>query len=126
MKKLIAIVFCTFYLAAASGININLHYCGSKLKSVSLFDKKDDKGCCKKKNKKCCHQKTTFVKVKDNHQSGNTVYINFNIFKVPVSFLPRLIFSIANATANYQALNYHAPPPSYHNPIYIKNRVLII
>jgi acetyltransferase-like isoleucine patch superfamily enzyme len=126
MKKIIAILFCTFYLAAASGVTINLHYCGSKLKSVSLFENKDDKGCCKKKNKKCCHKKTTFIKVKDNHQSGKTVNFTFNTFKIVAAVLSTHPFSIADVTTHYHISNYHAPPVVYDNPIYLKNRVLII
>ena len=128
MKKLLIILFATFYLMLTSGLNISLHYCGGKLKEVSLFSNGNEDGCCgtKKKSKGCCKEKTAFIKVKDNHFGGN----NVKIFNSPIKSIPppvfNQLFEIQKADIAYTVLNYHAPPVLYDNPLYLKNRVLII
>ncbi len=128
MKKSLIILFASFYLILASGLNVSLHYCGGKLKDISLFSNGNEDGCCgtKKKSKGCCNEKSTFIKVKDNHFSGN----NLKVLKSPIKAIPAPVFNqlfiIQNAEISYTALNYHAPPVLYDNPIYLKHRVLII
>ncbi len=112
----------------ASGLSISLHYCGGKLKDISLFSISNEDGCCgnKKKSKGCCNDKTTFVKVKDNHFAGNNVKVlNSSVKSIPATVCHQL-FEILNAEIAYTALNYHAPPVWYDNPIYLKHKVLII
>lgn len=113
----------------ASGVTISLHYCGGKFKRVSFLDTGNEDGCCgtKKKSKGCCNEKTTFVKVKDNHQSSDKVNLTFNVFKVLLdAVFPTQVFEIGNKTDSYFVSNYHAPPVLYDNPLYLKHRVLLI
>jgi len=128
MKKSLIILFASFYLVLASGLSINLHYCGGKLKDISLFSTSSEDGCCgnKKKSKGCCKEKSAFIKVKNNHFAGN----NVKVLNSPVKSIPAAIFhqffEIQNAEIALTALNYHAPPLLYDNPIYLKHRVIII
>lgn len=128
MKKSLIILFASFYLMLASGLSISLHYCGGKLKDISLFSNGNEDGCCgtKKKSKGCCNEKTAFIKVKDNHFGGN----NLKVLNSPVKSIPAAVFhqlfEIPNTEIPYTALNYHSPPVLYDNPIYLKHRVLII
>lgn len=130
MKKCIIIIFSLFYLTLASGITVSLHYCGGKFKSISFFDiGVDESGCCgnKMKSKGCCDEKATFIKVKDNHHSSNTVNIVYNHFKILDAVLPINIFKFPKeSNVAYCTLNYHAPPVLYDNPLYLKHRVLLI
>ncbi|MEO6302559.1 MAG: hypothetical protein ABIP51_05265, partial [Bacteroidia bacterium] len=104
------------------------HYCGGKLKDISLFGTGNEDGCCgnKKKSKGCCNEKSAFIKVKDNHFGGN----NVKVFNIPIKSIPPPVFNqsfqIQNADISYTALNYHSPPVLYDNPLYLKHRVLII
>ena len=128
MKKSLIILFASFYLILVSGLNVSLHYCGGKLKNISLFSNGNEDGCCgtKKKSKGCCNEKTAFIKVKDNHFGGD----NIKVLNSPIKSIPAAVFSqlfeIPNTKISYTALNYHAPPVLYDNPIYLKHRVLII
>jgi hypothetical protein len=129
MKKFTIILFAFFYLTVTSGIAVNIHYCGGKIKTVSLFAKGDtEKGCCgsKKKSKGCCKDKKSFHKVKDNHKSSNCVvlkHIGFNLYQAPAPM--HINYSYVKDVEQF-VLNYHAPPVIYDNPLYLKNRVLLI
>ena len=81
MKKSFIILFTSFYLILASGLSISLHYCGGKLKDISLFSSGNEDGCCgsKKKSKGCGNEKSAFIKVKDNHFAGT----NIKVFNSP-------------------------------------------
>lgn len=127
MKKLGIILFLVCYLFSASGFSINLHYCGGKIKNVSLFHT-DEEGCCKGKMKKagCCKEKNVSVKIKDaqSHQSALQVPdLKFTslIFIAP----PNAVFADRIFLSQIIPLN-HAPPDLYQAPPYLKNRVLLI
>ena len=128
MKKSFVILFAMFYLALASGLNVSLHYCGGKLKNISLFHNTDEKGCCgnKKRSKKCCHEKSSFIKVKEDQFASPAIKFTNN----PVKSLPPIIFNeqfvIHKSTIASASLNNHSPPVFYDNPLYLKQRVLII
>lgn len=128
MKKSIIILFSLFYLTAVSGVTVSLHYCGGKIKSISFFDKKGNDCCCgnKKKSKNCCNQKSTFIKVKDNHHLSSSIDVNSSYFKIIATVFPTPVFEIPNAHTYYHTLNYHAPPVLYDKPLYLKHQVLII
>ncbi|MEO6904060.1 MAG: hypothetical protein ABI315_13075 [Bacteroidia bacterium] len=129
MKKSLIILFASFYLMLASGLNIRLHYCGGRLKYISLFSTGGESDCCgiKMKSKNCCNEKSVFIKVNDNHFGGNYVNSLNNPVKsiAGVTFIQ--LFEIKNSSTPYTLLPYYAPPPAlYNNPIYLKHRVLII
>ena len=128
MKKPLIILFASFYLMLALGLKISLHYCGGKLKSISFFCKGNEDGCCgnKEKSKGCCNEKSTFVKVKDNHFAGNNLKVlNSSVKSIPAAVFHQL-FEIQNTAIAYTVSNYHAPPVCYDDAIYLKNRVLIL
>lgn len=127
MKKFLVIFFSIFYLTSTSGISINIHYCGGKIKHVSLFNS-SEKGCCgkKKMSKKCCKDKVSYFKVKDNHQSNQSSKIIAPTSKITPAVLPIFKFDRHIVYTNVPVLNYHAPPVSYDNPLYLKHRVLLI
>ena len=129
MKKSLIILFASFYLILASGLSVSLHYCGGKLKDISLFSTSNENGCCgnKKKSKGCCKNKTAFLKVKDNHEA-NTLLKAPSPTKLTVD-APAIILNYYVYADNVLDLviNYHAPPVVlYGNPLYLENRVLLI
>lgn len=128
MKKITIILLTFFYFTVASGITVNMHYCGGKFKQISLFHPVNDNGCCgsKKKSKGCCNNKTTFIKVKDNHNLNKNVNLTFNQFKILTPFTSTQLFANLFKSDFYLKLDYHSPPLLYNNPLYLKYKVLII
>lgn len=78
MRKFLIFTILIVYTGLASGINVQLHYCGGKLKSISLLGHHDENGCCgnKMKSKDCCANKHSFLKVKDSHHVSSILKIN--------------------------------------------------
>ena len=128
MKKITIILLTFFYFTVASGITVNMHYCGGKFKQISLFHPVNDTGCCgsKKKGKGCCNDKTTFIKVKDNHNLSENVNLNFNYFKILTPITSTQLFTNLFKSDSYLKFYYHSPPLLYNNPLYLKYKVLII
>jgi len=127
MKNSFLICFSALYLFTGSGLVFHFHYCGSKLKTISLNSKHDEEGCCgsKKKSKRCCQEKAASIKIKDSHH-------HITHQKVPSSFqvndfcFNTTLFNFAKRIGLTIAPNYHAPPITNHTPIFIYIRVLLI
>ena len=124
MQKFLVIFFSMLYLTVTSGITVNLHYCGGKLKTVSFFSN-NEKGCCgtKKKSKGCCKDKTKLIKVEENRKvteaSNPTVHL--------VALLSsQLLFNLSNDNSVDIISKYYSPPVLYDNPLYLKHQVLLI
>lgn len=117
-----------FYLMVTSGISMNLHYCGGKLKKVSFFHNVTEKGCCgtKKKSKGCCKDKKSFHKVKDNHKLSNCITLKPNNDSYSATIIPTQFTYTDIKSLNKIELHNHAPPVIYDNPLYLKYRVLLI
>ena len=127
MKFFASILFCFLYLTSTSGITLNAHYCGGKVKHISFF-KKSEKNCCgkKKMKKNCCKDKKNSFKVKDNHESGSFLKLK----NTPLEYNNAVIlikFSFNSIIINkYFIYYYHYPPVFYDNPLYLKNQVFLI
>jgi hypothetical protein len=128
MKKITIILLTVFYFAVASGITVSLHYCGGKFKEFSLFHSSNEEGCCgsKKKSKGCCNEKTTVIKVKDNHNPSNSVYLANNYDKIICNAIPLQLITISSISVSYYRLKFHSPPVLYDNPLYLKHKALLI
>ena len=127
IKKVTIIFLSVFYLVFASGFILNSHYCGGKLKKTSLFASNEN-GCCgsKKKSKGCCKDKTTVIKVQENHQATKVAQVNNPTTHLVALVSQQLLFIINCCGEVKVASNYHAPPVIYDNPLYLKHRVLLI
>ncbi len=128
MKKILILLFSFFYLVLTSGMILNFHYCGGKIKSISLFSSSDEVGCCgsKMKSKNCCKDKTAYVKVKDNHNSNP--FLKFITFKGQMLeiAIPSYLLAFQYSLQVERIQNYYPPPVLYDNPLYLKHKVLII
>lgn len=130
MKKSALILLALFYLIISSGIAVSVHYCGGKLKYFSLFKAANENGCCgkKKMSKRCCENKTTFVKVKDNHQLGSKISIPDN--KSIEQLLAR-DFSVNNyfpvsCFERFAVPDSHASPDIVSCPTFLLNKSIRI
>ena len=128
MKKFVVIFFSIFYLVSTSGMSLNVHYCGGKIKHVSFITTNNEKGCCgkKKMSKKCCKDKVAYFKIKDNHKSNQVAKIANPSSKLISAVLPSVINCTYVSSFYTTVQNYHAPPVIYDNPLYLKHRVLLI
>lgn len=128
MKKILIIVLSVFYLIIVSGITLNLHYCGGKFKHIALFDNADIDGCCgsKKKSKGCCKDKTTVVKVEDNHQITKVAQVSNPTIHLIATVSTQLLFNCPITSGVTITSNYLVPPVLYDNPLYLKHRVFLI
>lgn len=128
MKKIFLICLSFLYLTTVSGITLNFHYCGGKLKLVSLYHSDSEKGCCGKKMKKdrCCNDKTTSFKLKDSHNYSPSSKVPPTFTKFIVSNIPVFTFTFINTGKSFIVPDCHAPPVFYDNPLYLRNRVLLI
>jgi hypothetical protein len=128
MKKFALIAFSIFYLTIISGVNLNMHYCSGKLISISIAQTSNEIGCCgvKKSSKGCCHDQSTFIKLKEKHVQSSDLKMSVNIIS-SVLITSEFNVLINEVTSKSEiATNYHAPPPNYKIPLFIKNRVLVI
>lgn len=123
MKKIFSIFLSVIFLASAMGVTINSHYCGMKLKSVSL----SSKGCCCKKNikmpKDCCKNEIKYVKITDDYSpSADFHFVKADIFPLPLffAFIPKAspgLFSVIS--------NNHSPPPKFADKVIAFRSILI-
>ena len=127
VKKFVVIFFSIFYLISSSGISLNVHYCGGKIKHVSIINA-NEKDCCgkKKMSKKCCKDKVAYFKIKDNHKSNQFAKVVTPSVKLINAVLPTTSVDFYVNSVHSSIQNDHAPPVIYDNPLYLKHRVLLI
>ena len=117
------------YFVVSSGFTINRHYCGGKLKTVSLFNQ-TEKGCCgsKKASKGCCHDSKSFIKVKDVHKSNNSVLISKQLKIADFNYLGYSLLSVIYSSGKTDIISEKVPdPPILYKPqIFIELHSLLI
>lgn len=129
MKKILIFTMLFIYTVSVTGMNIQFHYCGGKIKSVSLLHHEDsEKGCCGKKMKsgKCCHDKTTTFKIKDSHSYSPSSKVPQSIAKYYVSNVPEISLYFISKNESYIIPDCHAPPVLQDDPLYLRYRVFLI
>ena len=128
MKKTLVIFLSILYLIIVSGGTYNMHYCGGKLKHITFLNYGDADGCCgsKKKSKGCCKDKTTVIKVEENHQVTKVAQINNPTIHFLATVATQLLYSLSISTETNRPSYYYGPPVLYDNHLYLKHRVLLI
>ncbi len=134
MKRFIAIPFLVLYLVAVSGAMVQIHFCGSKVSSWAVNEKR--KSCCCDSggmNEKsaeglsvnadndCCKDKIITLKIAQDQQHATGAQLQLQ--DLQIAYLPQLFFStpvvslpIQNEEPAYQA---NAPPGRWQNiPLY--------
>lgn len=111
MKKAASILFSLIFLASTLGMTINSHYCGMKLRSVSLVEKSC---CCKNKpaeKKGCCKNEVKYVKITDDYSPAS----GFQLAKTdiaPLEFSFAFPSAICPLTYSIRS-SVHSPPPKF-------------
>jgi hypothetical protein len=109
-------------------VSVNIHYCGGKFKSISLYSKADESGCCGHKEEKqgCCDDKTEWLKIKDDHQKNFSISLSCDSYKVLKFVTPSDDLAFIGKPLKPTYYNYHSPPFLYEAPLYLRNKVLLI
>lgn len=127
MKKAFIAILAILYLAVASGVEMNIHYCMGEIASVDYG--KSEKGLCGKcgmeSKKGCCEDETTLLKIQDSHQSSQLSWA-FQLSVAEPAIFPVFqdYFGYNSRYCFDQPAN--GPPPGSNIPIYIKNNVFRI
>ena len=90
MKKLTVAILAIYYLAIASGITVNFHFCMDELASVSIYGGEAEQcarcGMKMHKANSCCHDEIETVKLQDDHQKATAV--EFEIAAIHPPYFP--------------------------------------
>ena len=128
MKKAAAAILLTFYIAASSGIVMNLHYCMSRFDSFQLGSSKSEVcgkcGMHTSTSGGCCHNQVKTIKLQDDEQVSS---ISFKFNSQTIANLPALYFinEAVYTGINKLSFNNHSPPLSKQNT-YLQNCVFRI
>ena len=97
------------FLVSTIGLTINSHYCGMKLRSVSLLQQ----GCCCKDKTgmkdDCCKNKINYVKVVNDYTPASELHLSktdASPIVLRFSFVPKSLFLSA-----FEISTNHSPPP---------------
>jgi hypothetical protein len=127
LKKVLSILFVLIYLIPTVGIPINAHYCGGKLKSISILKFTSKCSCGKKPMKKnCCKNKTSILKIKNSHNFTKNINLNF---LQPIKFIISQ-FTIQNTLFSEIIFEKNflldSPPPQKTGELYLLYNLLLI
>ncbi len=123
MKKSGIILLTIFYFIVATGFAINIHYCGGKLKDISLTQ---NDGCCcgsKKKAKGCCEEKTVVCKIKNNQETTVKAVVPTIPHKQIVASYVLINFLTYQSVDAFEIKTNKTPPPDpYSDPVFLLNK----
>ncbi|WP_276484392.1 HYC_CC_PP family protein [Paraflavitalea pollutisoli] len=128
MKKAIIAILAILYVTVASGVVVNVHYCMGKIASVDYgYDNHDKCGKCGMSGKKkgCCHTEYKLVKLDDEHRLAEAQMA----FLAAPALLPATNSEFPEPPAGeqtYLARQYHSPPDTRSNAVYLRNCVFRI
>lgn len=128
MKKTIIAILAVLYMTIASGVVVNVHYCMGRIASIEYgYDDHDVCGKCGMKDKKgCCHTEYKLVKLQDEHRVANKVQMDFPPLVADLPVQASLIEVPPSGIDRGLARQYHSPPDTRSNTVYLHNCVFRI
>lgn len=128
MKKAASSILLIIYIAATSGIAINLHYCMNLFDSFQIGASKTEIcGKCGMHTEDangCCHDEVKIIKLQDDQQSASLNYQFVSpeaLIENPVPFVTEPVI----ITGEKFSVNNHSPPLSKQDT-YLQNCVFRI
>lgn len=116
LRKFSNIIIALLLIITTSGFTISMHYCGTKLVSVSVDNKAQS--CCNDENGHCCHDVTEYFRLKEDFITS-FVQFNFeNIFPVELANIPTLLsehLCKAESTGDLFIIADSSPPLKVHS-----------
>lgn len=80
MKKLLVIIISLLYLTGIAEVSFSFHYCGKKMKYVTLFKAQEKPSCCAKRandhGHNCCDDKEVKPDIGDQHHAKAKVFLS--------------------------------------------------
>ncbi|MEP6676448.1 MAG: hypothetical protein ABJA78_14905 [Ferruginibacter sp.] len=128
MKKIIIGITALIYLAASSGIVMEIHHCMGKISGVDFFATAAENKCGKcgmKEKKGCCQDEFKIYKLQDTHKNV-TNNIEFNaaaVLALPSYGNQDVTFSLQKISL---ALQNHSPPDLSGPSLRVRNCVFRI
>lgn len=128
LKQAFCILFSFLYLTSSAGINLNIHYCGGKVKNISFLHT-NEADCCgvgMEKKKNCCKEKAVSYQFKADQNKAE-----FSVLKTSVKkIISVLIFGTNTKTTFFPVATvtyaWHDPPDPNSSGKYILHRVFRI
>jgi hypothetical protein len=128
MARIFTILFAGFYLLLATGFNVSAHWCGKKIRFVSIDSPHEKKCPCGKKMRPgCCKDVHAYLKIKDTQKVSSQVILPANSFvkALTVMGFPKSEKLFAQVEI-FDIANYHAPPFKTKLPSYLRGGILRI
>ena len=128
LKKALVILISILYLIPVVGFSLDLHWCGKKVKVVSVNAAHETKCPCGTEMPfDCCKDVHLNVKVSDSQKCSkhisNPKQIHFNLLP---NFVILAIGEPASQVEVFDFSSYHAPPFKSKAPVYITNSIFRI
>lgn len=122
MKKVFSIFIVIVFLTSAMGLTINAHYCGMKLRSVSLTEKDC---CCEavpaEEKDDCCTNEIKYIKITDIYSPAS----QFQAEKVDIALALGCFVFPSSLVIRTSYFAFQSPPPKFSDPV-IAFRTLLI
>ena len=122
MKSILLLLFTGWFTLLSTGVNINAHWCGSKVASVRLFGSKAESCKCSKKkaakNKSCCSTSAAYFKIKDHFTASENCTPPL-VFSTTLFFANKLICLYGAHTIPVESFISSKAPPSLFQSIYL-------
>lgn len=122
MKSFLLLLFTGWFTLLSTGVNVNAHWCGSKVASVGLFGSKAESCKCSKKkaakNKSCCSTSAAYFKIKDNFTASENCTSPL-VFSTTLFFADKLICLFSAHTISVESFISSKAPPSLFQSIYL-------
>ena len=135
MKQIVAIILIPIYLLLTTGIQVDRHFCGGELASVSYFFGKTSCACGDEVlEMDCCEDVSETIALEDDQQTSFYAFYfdgSGAAFALPARISPLFAFTAEMKLRHAAAFKLLHPRPALEEPpsafpIYLKNRNLRI
>lgn len=125
MAKIATVLFAFFYLLVATGFNLSAHWCGNKIRFVSLDSPHEKKCPCGKKMRPgCCKDIHAYFKITDTQKAASKVALPSYNFVKAITFASPQSERLFQQVLIFDITNYHAPPFKTKLPVYLTSGTL--
>lgn len=129
VKTILVYSLAVFYFLISVRLTANVHYCGGKIKNISIVGFTEHKSCCagKPMKKGCCEDVQLCFKKSSVDQPSSPAVVFISSAIVTESY-PAFVFKSDHQlyVPKHIKLSVNAPPPEVKVPIHLKNCVFII